>query len=63
MDMMAFESSPRFILALGDNFYEFRLQAGTEALRFQHTHEDVNNATSLSHMPWFETAGNHDHMG
>merc|ERR1719491_1360621 len=58
------ESNLDFVLALGDNFYDFglSLDGADRETRFKATYEDVYKHPSLQ-VPWYAIAGNHDHCG
>ena len=53
---------PRFVMAVGDNFYGVGIQGSEYSSRFQTTFEDVFTEEALE-CPWYVIAGNHDHKG
>jgi len=61
MGKMADRFGPKYIFALGDNFY-FTGVKNLEDPRFKATYESVYTAKSLQ-VPWYLVAGNHDHNG
>lgn len=61
MGKMADRLKPKFILALGDNFYTLGVK-NVDDKRFKETFEDVFTAPSLN-VSWYFCAGNHDHYG
>jgi len=52
-----------FILALGDNFYEYGIRGNENDPRFKETFDDVFTSASLQNMPFHFVAGNHDWRG
>jgi len=50
------------VWGLGDNFYDEGIKNEFDP-RFNETFESVFNATSLSNIPFYMVAGNHDHRG
>jgi len=61
MGKMAEAYGPKFIFALGDNFYYDGVKDVNDK-RFNATYESVYTAESLQ-VPWYFVAGNHDHNG
>ena len=59
---MAARGSPEFVLAVGDNFYEYGLEPSSYVDRFQETFETVFTAKTLD-VPFYALCGNHDHRG
>ena len=53
---------PRFVMAVGDNFYGTGIQGSEYSPRFKSTFEDAFPEASLQ-VPWYAIAGNHDHLG
>jgi acid phosphatase/tartrate-resistant acid phosphatase type 5 len=53
---------PRFVLALGDNFYDKGISGSEYSTRFQTTFEQAFPEPGLQ-CPWYAVAGNHDHHG
>ncbi|KAJ9448956.1 Purple acid phosphatase 4 [Diplonema papillatum] len=51
-----------FVLALGDNMYEYGLWGNEYSPRFNATFENVFADPKLQ-VPWFVIAGNHDYLG
>eukprot|EP01038_Epipyxis_sp_PR26KG_P004507 gene4507-6369_t len=52
----------QFILALGDNFYNFGIQGTSQSPRFNSSWNHVYYQDALM-VPWLVCAGNHDHRG
>eukprot|EP00483_Globobulimina_turgida_P005583 UN05593 len=50
------------VWALGDNFYDNGIKNENDK-RFKETFEDVFTASSLTKIPFYVVAGNHDHYG
>jgi acid phosphatase len=61
MGEAAAELSARFVVSVGDNFYE-RGVASAEDLKWKTSFEDVYTAPSLQ-VPWYVALGNHDYYG
>ena len=61
MGVLADSYNSRFVLALGDNFYDSGVKSVFDP-RFKETFEDVFTAESLQ-VPWYVVAGNHDWKG
>jgi acid phosphatase len=61
MAQKAKTDSAAFLLALGDNFYEFGVQS-TEDNQWKIKFEDMYDQPSL-HIPFYAVLGNHDHRG
>lgn len=61
MEIAANAMDSRFIISVGDNFYE-RGVASTEDPQWQKTFENVYTAPSLQ-VPWYVALGNHDYLG
>ncbi len=53
--------APSFVVALGDNFYEFGVKSVTDPL-WKTSFEDVYTDPSLQ-VPWYAVLGNHDGYG
>ena len=53
---------PRFVMAVGDNFYGSGIQGSEFSPRFKSTFEDAFPEAALQ-VPWYVIAGNHDHLG
>eukprot|EP00898_Chlorokybus_atmophyticus_P008482 jgi/Chlat1/8635/Chrsp86S08013 len=57
----------RFVMALGDNFYETGIEGSAEGeggrRRFEATFEEVYDSEHLTSIPWWVVAGNHDYHG
>eukprot|EP01032_Pedospumella_encystans_P016452 gene16452-18775_t len=51
------------VLALGDNFYTYGIQGNDNSHRFADTWDTVYTADSLTRVPWYVIAGNHDYKG
>ncbi|XP_022109871.1 tartrate-resistant acid phosphatase type 5-like isoform X2 [Acanthaster planci] len=62
MGAIAKRINSTFVLALGDNFYDFGIRTDAHDKRFKETFEDVFTAQSLQ-TPWYIIAGNHDWRG
>lgn len=61
MGRVAAESDARFVLSVGDNFYESGVQSADDA-QWRTSFEQVYTAPSLQ-VPWFVALGNHDYRG
>ena len=59
MERVARIIKPEFILALGDNFYDWGVQDIDDPM-WKRTFENVYASAEL-HCPWYPTAGNHDY--
>jgi tartrate-resistant acid phosphatase type 5 len=59
MGVAADETKARFVLAVGDNFYEHGV-ASVDDPQWQSSFEKVYTATSLR-VPWYAVLGNHDY--
>lgn len=55
------EIGAKFVMAVGDNFYEDGV-ASTSDRHWEHSFEKVYNADSLQ-VPWYVVLGNHDYHG
>jgi acid phosphatase len=53
--------TPRFVISVGDNFYEDGVTSVTDP-KWKASFEDVYSAKSLQ-IPWFVALGNHDYRG
>jgi tartrate-resistant acid phosphatase type 5 len=53
---------PRFVMSLGDNFYQEGVKSVSDA-RFNETFERVYDDAAMRDLPWYIIAGNHDHLG
>ena len=51
--------NPEFVLALGDNFYDWGVENVDDKM-FKRTFERVYTSKELQ-CPWYPTAGNHDY--
>ena len=61
MGRAAAENKARFVLSVGDNFYESGVQSAEDA-QWRTSFENVYTAPSLQ-VPWFVALGNHDYRG
>ncbi|XP_071488281.1 tartrate-resistant acid phosphatase type 5-like [Diadema antillarum] len=61
MGKVASRHNAKFVLALGDNFYEQGVTSVDDP-RFRETYEQVFHMPSLQ-VPWYVVGGNHDHYG
>jgi acid phosphatase len=61
MGRAAADSHARFVLSVGDNFYENGVQ-GIDDPQWRTSFEDIYAAPSLQ-IPWFVALGNHDYKG
>lgn len=61
MAKAAEQTSCRFVISVGDNFYEKGVSSIDDP-QWRNTFEDVYSATSLQ-CPWYPVLGNHDHKG
>ena len=61
MGRVAAESGARFVLSVGDNFYESGVQSADDE-QWRTSFEQVYTAPSLQ-IPWFVALGNHDYRG
>jgi tartrate-resistant acid phosphatase type 5 len=61
MAKAAKQSDARFVIAVGDNFYEGGV-ASTEDKHWRESFENVYSAPSLQ-IPWYVILGNHDYYG
>jgi len=50
---------PEYLVAIGDNFYNWGVENLTDPM-WQHTFEDVYDTEEL-HCPWYVQLGNHDY--
>eukprot|EP01035_Chromulina_nebulosa_P018509 gene18509-24226_t len=63
MSEKAKEIKAQFVIALGDNFYSYGITDTCLDPRFEETWVDIYYQESLSTIPWYINAGNHDHRG
>lgn len=63
MSSVAASAQSSFVLALGDNFYSHGIATNEDDQRFVTTFEKVYHQANLQNIPWYVTAGNHDHLG
>lgn len=70
MGQVAESMNSQFVVALGDNFYYQGVTLDNHSsatinpvTRFNGTFDGVYTATSLTNIPWYVIAGNHDHRG
>ena len=61
MGRAAAESGARFVLSVGDNFYENGVQSASDP-QWRTSFEAIYTAPSLQ-VPWFVALGNHDYRG
>lgn len=61
MGKAAAETNARFVISVGDNFYENGVQTAHDP-QWRSSFEDVYTAPSLQ-IPWFVALGNHDYRG
>ena len=62
MERAAQASYSRFVIAVGDNFYEDGVSSVTDA-KWRTSFEDVYNGARLESLPWYVALGNHDYGG
>jgi tartrate-resistant acid phosphatase type 5 len=62
MELAARASNSRFVMAVGDNFYEDGVQSVTDA-KWRTSFEDVYTGDHLRQTPWYAALGNHDYGG
>lgn len=62
MGTIGTEIDAKFVLALGDNFYNTGVTSDTSS-RFSTSWSTVYNSGSMKTLPWYVIAGNHDHEG
>lgn len=61
MGRVALETGGRFVVSVGDNFYENGVRSATDR-QWKSSFEDVYTAPSLQ-TPWYVALGNHDYRG
>ena len=61
MGLAAADRHCRFIVSVGDNFYEKGVQSATDA-QWKSSFESIYTASSLA-VPWYVILGNHDYKG
>jgi tartrate-resistant acid phosphatase type 5 len=61
MGLVAAKRRCRFIVSVGDNFYEKGVQSASDP-QWMSSFEDVYTASSLA-VPWYAILGNHDYKG
>lgn len=61
MGIAAAQAASRFVVSVGDNFYEDGVQSATDP-QWKTSFEDVYVAPSLQ-TPWYTVLGNHDYRG
>ncbi|CAM9541957.1 unnamed protein product, partial [Hapterophycus canaliculatus] len=62
MGETAEELRPRFVVGLGDNFYDVGVET-VEDPAWEDQFESVYSAAALRGIPWLMCLGNHDYMG
>ena len=62
MEIAARAANARFVVAVGDNFYEDGVQSVTDP-KWRTSFEDVYTGDHLRQMPWYVALGNHDYGG
>jgi len=62
MEIAARASNARFVVAVGDNFYEDGVQSVDDS-KWRTSFEDVYTGEHLQAMPWHAALGNHDYGG
>ena len=62
MERAAGEFDCRFVVAVGDNFYEDGVQSVTDP-KWRTSFEDVYTGPRLQKLPWYAALGNHDYGG
>jgi tartrate-resistant acid phosphatase type 5 len=61
MGEIAASVASRYVISVGDNFYEDGVQSATD-LQWRTSYENIYTARSLQ-VPWFVALGNHDYRG
>jgi tartrate-resistant acid phosphatase type 5 len=61
MDEIAASVASRYVISVGDNFYEDGVQSATDP-QWRTSYENIYTARSLQ-VPWFVALGNHDYRG
>ncbi len=62
MEAAAREFDCRFVVSVGDNFYEDGVRSVDDG-KWRSSFEEVYNGARLAHTPWFVALGNHDYGG
>ncbi len=62
MDTVAGETAAKFVVAVGDNFYEDGV-TGLDDPHWKESFEDVYTGAHLGGLPWYVALGNHDYGG